>query len=288
MTSALVLLIASVLHFGLRGSCFLSIERFPVVPGTVYAGHIAYCAILHFLHDMEILPSRYRNRMGWLAAFLVELVLGVAVMEVLALWLWCSVEHIAHMTIQFVLRRYGGMSIEFYQQWEAAIMGGVMTSLAALLWLNAYDATEPSGAAANAAPAASPTPSPRSKGTAAAASSVAVTAAAAATLKAKPKKRPQAKEVQRLSMGQEQELQQEEVETKDPDENVQDPWDLEELKDPEASQDDEEELELVQEQEAEHQDLDQNGAVKLRGPELRVFKDPELQTEFEHGSTTEC
>ncbi|KAH8273530.1 hypothetical protein KR018_010931, partial [Drosophila ironensis] len=142
MTSALVLLFASVLHFGLRGSCFLNIERFPMVPGTMYAGHIAYCAILHFLHDMDVLPVRYRRRMGWLAGFLIELVLGVAVMEVLALWLWCSVEHIAHKTIQFVLRRYVGMPVEVYQQWESTIMGSVMTLLAALLWLNAYDATD--------------------------------------------------------------------------------------------------------------------------------------------------
>ncbi|KAH8367810.1 hypothetical protein KR084_002996 [Drosophila pseudotakahashii] len=143
MTSTLVLLIASVLHFGMRGSCLLDIERFPVIPGTVYAGHIAYCAILHFLHDMEVLPSRYRRRMGWLAAFLVELVLGLAVMEVLALWLWCSVEHIIHLATQFVLRRYLGVSPDLYQRWEWAIMGGLMTSLAALLWLNAYEATDP-------------------------------------------------------------------------------------------------------------------------------------------------
>ncbi|XP_050741834.1 uncharacterized protein LOC108024434 isoform X2 [Drosophila biarmipes] len=143
MTSTLVLLIASVVHFGMRGTCLLDIERFPVIPGTVYAGHIAYCAILHFLHDMEILPSRYRRRMGWLAAFLVELVLGVAIMEVLALWLWCSVEHIIHLTLQLVLRRYLDMPSDVYQRWEWAIMGGLMTSLAALLWLNAYEATEP-------------------------------------------------------------------------------------------------------------------------------------------------
>jgi len=143
MTSTLVLLITSVVHFGMRGSCLLDIERFPVIPGTVYAGHIAYCAILHFLHDMEVLPIRYRRRMGWLTAFLVELVLGVAFMEVLALWLWCSVEHIVHLTLQFVLRRYLGMSTELYQRWEWAIMGGLMTTLAALLWLNAFEATEP-------------------------------------------------------------------------------------------------------------------------------------------------
>uniref|UniRef100_A0A6P4EJZ0 Uncharacterized protein LOC108041774 n=1 Tax=Drosophila rhopaloa TaxID=1041015 RepID=A0A6P4EJZ0_DRORH len=143
MTSTLVLLIASVVHFGMRGSCLLDIERFPVIPGTVYAGHIAYCAILHFLHDMEVLPRRYRQRMGWLAAFLVELVLGVAVMEVLALWLWCSVEHILHLALQLVLRRYAGVSADLYQRWEWAIMGGLMTTLATLLWLSAYEATEP-------------------------------------------------------------------------------------------------------------------------------------------------
>ncbi|XP_039499181.1 uncharacterized protein LOC120456415 [Drosophila santomea] len=143
MTSTLVLLIASVLHFGLRGSCLLDIERFPVIPGTIYAGHIAYCAILHFLHDMEVLPTRYRRRMGWLTAFLVELVLGVAFMEVLALWLWCSVEHILHLSTQFVLRRYLGVSTEVYLRWEWAIMGGLMTTLAAMLWINAYEATEP-------------------------------------------------------------------------------------------------------------------------------------------------
>ncbi|XP_016996965.2 uncharacterized protein [Drosophila takahashii] len=143
MTSSLVLLIASIVHFGMRGSCLLDIERFQVIPGTVYAGHIAYCAILHFLHDTEVLPLRYRRRMGWLAAFLVELVLGVAIMEVLALWLWCSVEHILHLATQFVLRRYLGVSPDLYQRWEWAIMGGLMTSLAALLWLNAYEATEP-------------------------------------------------------------------------------------------------------------------------------------------------
>ncbi|EDV46774.1 uncharacterized protein LOC6550400 [Drosophila erecta] len=143
MTSTLVLLIASVLHFGLRGSCLLDIERFPVIPGTIYAGHIAYCAILHFLHDLEVLPTRYRRRMGRLAAFLVELVLGVAFMEVLALWLWCSVEHILHLSTQFVLRRYLGVSTEVYLRWEWAIMGGLMTALAAMLWINAYEATEP-------------------------------------------------------------------------------------------------------------------------------------------------
>ncbi|XP_043658553.1 uncharacterized protein LOC122623456 [Drosophila teissieri] len=143
MTSALVLLMTSVLHFGLRGSCLLDIERFPVIPGTIYAGHIAYCAILHFLHDLELLPTRYRRRMGWLTAFLVELVLGVAFMEVLALWLWCSVEHILHLSTQFVLRRYLGVSTDVYLRWEWAIMGGLMTTLAAMLWINAYEATEP-------------------------------------------------------------------------------------------------------------------------------------------------
>ncbi|XP_017042087.1 uncharacterized protein LOC108088667 [Drosophila ficusphila] len=145
MTSTLVLLIVSVLHFGMRGSCLLDIERFPVVPGTIYAGHVAYCAILHFLQDVEVLPQRYRRRMGKLAAFLVELVLGMAVMEVMALWLWCSVEHIVHLTLQFVLRRYFGMSSQFYLQWEWAIVGGTMSFLAGLLWLNAYAATEPIG-----------------------------------------------------------------------------------------------------------------------------------------------
>lgn len=266
MTSALVLLITTVLHFGLRGSCFLTLDNFPVVPGTVYAGHIAYCAVLHFLHDIEILPSRYRNRMGWLAAFLLELVLGVAVMEVLALWLWCSVERIAHLTILLVLRRYGGLSAQFIQQWEAVIMGGVMTSLAIVLWLNAYVATDP---VANDPPAANPTPSPRS------------TAIAAASIKTKPKSRSQTKE-KRRSKGQE------EFETKEPDDNVQDLWNPEELKDLEASQEDEEVPELVPMQPLEDQNLDKDGAVKLRGTELRVFKDPELQSEFEHGSTTEC
>ncbi|KAH8421433.1 hypothetical protein KR009_007480, partial [Drosophila setifemur] len=193
MTSALVLLIASVLHFGLRGSCFLSIERFPVVPGTVYAGHIAYCAILHFLHDVEVLPTRYRRRMGWLAGFLVELVLGVAVMEVLALWLWCSVEHIAHMTLQFGLRRYAGMSPEFYQRWEWAIMGGLMTSLASLLWLNAYEATEPRPETA----ATTTTAGSRSK---------------AAVMKAKARRRHQVKrEDQRHSRPAEEEQKQEKI-----------------------------------------------------------------------------
>lgn len=142
MTCTLVLLIASVLHFRMRGSCLLDIERFPVIPGTIYAGHIAYCAILYFLHDLEILPTRYRSRMGWLTTFLIELVLGVAFMEVLALWLWCSVEHILHLSTQFVLRRYLGVSTEVYQRWEWAIMGGLMTTLAAMLWINAFEATE--------------------------------------------------------------------------------------------------------------------------------------------------
>ncbi|KAI8034438.1 uncharacterized protein LOC128264542 [Drosophila gunungcola] len=142
MTSTLVLLIASVVHFGMRGSCLLDLERFPVVPGTVFASHIAYCAVLHFLHDLEVLPTCYRRRMGWLAAILVELVLGMAAMEVLALWLWCSVEHILHLALQFVLRRYAGISADLYQRWEWAIMGGLMTSLATLLWLSAYEATE--------------------------------------------------------------------------------------------------------------------------------------------------
>jgi len=35
------------------------------------------------------------------------------------------------------------MSTELYQRWEWAIMGGLMTTLAALLWLNAFEATEP-------------------------------------------------------------------------------------------------------------------------------------------------
>ncbi|XP_017066903.1 uncharacterized protein LOC108105015 [Drosophila eugracilis] len=143
MTSSWVLLIVTILHFGMRGSCLLDIERFPVIPGTIYAAHIAYCAILHFLHDLDILPIRYRRRMGWLAAFLIELVLGMAFMEIMGLWLWCSVEHIIHLTIQFVLRHYAGIPTDLYQRWEWAIMGGLMTSLAALLWLNAYEATEP-------------------------------------------------------------------------------------------------------------------------------------------------
>ncbi|EDW78266.2 uncharacterized protein Dwil_GK16268 [Drosophila willistoni] len=145
MTSGWVLLIASILHFGLRGSCFLNIDRFPMVPGTIYAGHIAYCAILHFLYDTEVLPERYKRRMNLLASFLCELVLGVAIMEVLALWLWCSVEHIVHMTLQCVLKRYLGMPPDLYQQWEYAIMGGVMTTLAIFLWINAYEATDPNG-----------------------------------------------------------------------------------------------------------------------------------------------
>ncbi|XP_068141385.1 uncharacterized protein [Drosophila tropicalis] len=143
MTPGLVLLISSILHFGLRSSCFLNIDKLPVVPGTIYAGHIAYCAILHFLYDMELLPERYKRRMNLLASFLCEMVLGVAIMEVFALWLWCSVEHIVHMTVRCVLKRYLGMPEELYQHWEYAIMCGVMTTLAIFLWINAYEATDP-------------------------------------------------------------------------------------------------------------------------------------------------
>ncbi|XP_030381507.1 uncharacterized protein LOC115629234 [Scaptodrosophila lebanonensis] len=143
MASPIVVLIASFVHFGLRSSCFLNIERFTHIPGTAYAGHIAYCALLHFLYDMELMPTRYQRRMSWLAYFLIELVLGIAVMEVFALWLWCNVEHLCHLGLQHLLKRYG-MTPQFYQEWEWAIMGTIMTALATLLWINAFEATNPS------------------------------------------------------------------------------------------------------------------------------------------------
>ncbi|KAH8280775.1 hypothetical protein KR054_011147 [Drosophila jambulina] len=144
MTSAWVLIIASVLHFGMRRSCFLNTEQLPMLPDTLFARHIAYCAMLHFLYDQELLPARYRRRMGLLIGFLVELVLGVAFMEVLGQWLWFRVEHMVHRCLMLGLRTYGGgLNTELSHYLEKAFMRGVMTSLAGLLWLNAYAATEP-------------------------------------------------------------------------------------------------------------------------------------------------
>ncbi|KAH8303141.1 hypothetical protein KR059_001574, partial [Drosophila kikkawai] len=143
MTSAWVLIIASLLHFGVRRSCFLNMEQLPVVPDTLFARHIAYCAMLHFLYDQELLPMRYRRRMSLLIGFLVELVLGVAFMEVLGQWLWFRMEHLVYRCFLLALRTYGGEHTEMLQSLELVFMRGVMTTLAALLWLNAYAATEP-------------------------------------------------------------------------------------------------------------------------------------------------
>ncbi|KAH8366924.1 hypothetical protein KR200_003774, partial [Drosophila serrata] len=143
MTSAWVLIIASVLHFGLRRSCFLNIEQLPMLPDTLFARHIAYCAILHFLYDQELLPTRYRRRMGLIFGFLVELILGIVFMEVLGQWLWWRVEHIIYKCLLLALRTYGDENPELYQYLEKTFMRGLMTALAGLLWLNAYAATEP-------------------------------------------------------------------------------------------------------------------------------------------------
>ncbi|KAH8254952.1 hypothetical protein KR038_010767, partial [Drosophila bunnanda] len=143
MTSAWVLIIASVLHFGLRRSCFLNIEQLPMLPDTLFARHIAYCAVLHFLYDQELLPARYRRRMGLIFGFLVELVLGIVFMEVLGQWLWWRVEHIIYRGLLLALRTYGDDNPELHQYLEKTFMRGLMTALAGLLWLNAYAATEP-------------------------------------------------------------------------------------------------------------------------------------------------